>query len=108
MVFIFFGFACLAQEQGVTQDSLPTMYRVEGDSLFQPYIALNKVVLLNKLQFKDKEARRNYFILRRREHKVYPYAKMLSERLSTMNARLKTIKKRRYKKYSKNCIKILK
>ena len=42
----------------------------------------------------SKEDRRRYLILRRKTRKVYPYAKMASERLTSMNERLATIEKK--------------
>lgn len=77
-------------------------YIIEGDTIPREFIDLEEVVLLNKLEFNSKADRRRYLILRRKTRKVYPYAKLASERLTTMTERLKTIKKRRIrKKYTK-------
>jgi len=77
-------------------------YIVEGDTIAREAIDLDEVILLNKLEFNSKEDRRRYLILRRKTRKVYPYAKLASERLTTMSERLKTIdKKRERKKYTK-------
>ena len=87
----------------VRNDSTQTFYYIiQGDTIPREYIDLAEVVLLNKLEFNSKEDRRRYLILRRKTRKVYPYAKLASERLETMTERLKTIKKRRLrKKYTK-------
>jgi hypothetical protein len=77
-------------------------YVIEGDTIPREYIDLEEVVLLNKLKFNNKQDRRRYLILRRKTRKVYPYAKLASERLTTMTGRLKTItKKRDRRRYTK-------
>ncbi|WP_371812632.1 DUF4294 domain-containing protein [Aquimarina sp. U1-2] len=77
-------------------------YIVEGDTIPHEAIDLDEVVILGKLKFEDKLARRKYLILRRKTRKVYPYAKLASDRLSTLNKRLEEISaKRRKKKYIK-------
>ena len=85
------------------KDSIATFYYiVQGDTIPREYIGLEEVVLLNKLSFNNKVDRRRYLILRRKTRKVYPYAKLASERLLTMTSRLQTIKKKRQaKKYTK-------
>ena len=85
------------------KDSSEVMYYfVEGDSIAREIIDLDEVILLDKLQFKSTEDRRQYLILRRKTRKVYPYAKLAAERLTTMSERLKTIERkgdrRRYTK----------
>lgn len=77
-------------------------YIVEGDTIPHEAIDLDEVVILGKLNFKDKLARRKYLILRRKTRKVYPYAKLAADRLTTLNERLKSIDgKRDRKKYIK-------
>ena len=77
-------------------------YIIDGDSIPREFIDLAEVILLNKLEFTSKENRRRYFILRRKTRKVYPYAKLASERLTTMNERLESIENKRLrKKYTK-------
>lgn len=77
-------------------------YIVDGDTISREFINLDEVVLLNKLSFNSKEDRRRYLILRRKTRKVYPYAKLASERLTTMTERLNSIEsnrdRRRYTK----------
>ena len=83
-------------------DTTNYYYIIKGDSIPREFIDLEEVILLNKLQFTSKEDRRRYFILRRKTRKVYPYAKLASERLITMSERLKIIKRKRdKKKYTK-------
>ncbi|KZS41473.1 hypothetical protein AWE51_20890 [Aquimarina aggregata] len=77
-------------------------YIIEGDTIPHDAIDLDEVVILGKLKFDDKLARRKYLILRRKTRKVYPYAKLASERLITLNKRLEGINsKRSKKKYTK-------
>lgn len=91
------------EELKENSDSLTTFYYIiEGDSIPREFIDLDEVVLLNKLEFNSKEARRRYLILRRKTRKVYPYAKLASERLTTMTERLKTVQnKRDRRRYTK-------
>ncbi|MEL6812706.1 MAG: DUF4294 domain-containing protein [Bacteroidota bacterium] len=87
----------------VRNDSTQTFYYIiQGDTIPREFIDLEEVVLLNKLEFNSKEDRRRYLILRRKTRKVYPYAKLASERLVTMTERLQTIEKKRdRKRYTK-------
>lgn len=64
---------------------------IEGDTLPRQFIDLEEVYLLNNLKFDSTEERRAYLILRRRTRKVYPYAKLASERLYIMNTRLESL-----------------
>jgi hypothetical protein len=102
--YLYVGF-CLVMVGGFAQtvndyqekknDSSETFYYlIEGDSIPREFIDLDEVILLNKLEFNSKEDRRRYLILRRKTRKVYPYAKLASERLTTMTERLKTVKKK--------------
>ncbi|WP_026452163.1 DUF4294 domain-containing protein [Aequorivita capsosiphonis] len=77
-------------------DSSEVMYYIiAGDTIAREMIDLDEVILLDKLKFGSEQDRRRYIILRRKTRKVYPYAKMASERLTTMTERLKTLDKRR-------------
>lgn len=110
---ILFGLFCVISINGWAQKTSPLVemkndstesfyYIIEGDTIPREYIDLAEVVLLNKLEFNSKEDRRRYLILRRKTRKVYPYAKLAAERLTTMTERLKTLEKRRdRKKYTK-------
>lgn len=75
---------------------------IKGDTIAREVIALEEVVLLKKVKFDSKENRRRYLILRRKTRKVYPYAKLAAERLTTMNERLAAMKSDKDKRvYSK-------
>jgi hypothetical protein len=78
-----------------TEDSVNGFYYIiKGDTIPREYIGLDEVVLLNKLSFNSKEDRRRYLILRRKTRKVYPYAKLAAERLTTMSERLATLERK--------------
>lgn len=101
---IFLSQFSFAQEyEEVKVDSTDSFYYiVEGDTIPKEFIDLQEVILLNKLEFNSKLDRRRYLILRRKTRKVYPYAKLASERLLTMTERLSKIEsKRARKKYTK-------
>lgn len=75
---------------------------IEGDTVAREMIDLDEVLILGKLKFKSDIDRRKYLILRRKTRKVYPYAKLASERLLELQSRLDQIKsKRDRKKYTK-------
>ncbi|WP_423738261.1 DUF4294 domain-containing protein [Christiangramia salexigens] len=87
----------------VQHDTVEKKYMIiAGDSVPRETIDLEEVILLRKLKFDDINDRRRYLILRRKTRKVYPYAKLASERLVDLNSRLDQIKSRRArKKYTK-------
>lgn len=83
----------------IKNDTTEYIYMIiDGDTLPRQFIDLEEVYLLNKLKFNSAEERRNYLILRRRTRKVYPYAKLASERLSIMNERLEKLDSKREKR----------
>lgn len=86
-----------------TSDTIQYEYFiVEGDTVVREMIDLDEVLVLGKLKFKSDLERRKYLILRRKTRKVYPYAKLASERLLELQSRLDLIKtKRDKKKYTK-------
>ncbi|WP_276389848.1 DUF4294 domain-containing protein [Eudoraea chungangensis] len=92
-----------AQVEEMPMDSITEkMIIVEGDSIFQNYIPLNEVYIFGKLEFSSYQEKLRYYILRRKTLKVYPYAKLASERLEDLNDSLASIKsKRKRKKYTK-------
>lgn len=78
------------------------IYIVEGDTLANAYVDLREVVVLPNLKFNNYKEYLAYYKLRKRTLKVYPYAKMASERLIVLNKRLSNIKgKRAKKRYTK-------
>lgn len=89
----------LAQKEPVQQDSTAVEFIwVEGDSIPKTAISLNEVLLLQNLKFDSREERIKYLILKRKTIKVYPYAKLAAERLTTLNERLATLESKRAKR----------
>ncbi|WP_245766615.1 DUF4294 domain-containing protein [Pustulibacterium marinum] len=88
-----------AQEEGEEViDSTQIVDSPDVDNDYGPTFALDEVIIFDKLKFKSYAKKVDYYILRRKVHKVYPYAKLASERLLTMNKILDTISKKRVKK----------
>ncbi len=107
LIYILFliPFTTFSQIEGVEkeQDSIQHEYFiVEGDTIHKDAIDLDEVMLFNKLEFKDRQERIRYLILKRKTKKVYPYAKLAADRLVALQERLSTMKKKRHKrKYAK-------
>jgi hypothetical protein len=100
--------AVFAQVVPVKKDSTEMTYIIEGDSIPRSLIELREVIVLPRLSFSNNEERRQYLILKRRTHKVYPYAKLAAERLVTLQERLSTLEtKRKKKKYAKRVQKFI-
>jgi len=70
---------------------------VEGDTINYG-ISLNEVVVFQPLKFKNREEVKRYVLLRYRTLKVYPYAKLASDRLDTLTKRLEPIENKRKRK----------
>lgn len=96
--------ALFSQVKEVPLDSVAEkMIIVEGDSLFKQSIALDEVFLFSKLSFPTYKDKLRYYVLRRKTIKVYPYAKLASERLVELNDSLSKIKsKRKRKRYTRH------
>ncbi|MGB1270087.1 MAG: DUF4294 domain-containing protein [Flavobacteriaceae bacterium] len=95
----------VAQEDSLINiDSInKDVFLIKGDSLYNDAINLDDVMVLKKLKFSTSKERIKYLILRRKVRKVYPYAKMASEKLTDLNDSLKHIKgRRKQKKYTKH------
>ena len=110
ILFLLIGFSGICQKttskvipDSIETDTTETKYMlIAGDSVPREAIDLEEVILLRKLKFDDINERRRYLILRKKTRKVYPYAKLASERLVELNSRLDQIKSRRdRKKYTK-------
>ena len=91
-------------------DSLPKytdeyIFVKPGDSVV---IQLNEIALIPKPKFNSKEDIRYYLCFRKKVYKAYPFAKLASERLDSLNARLERIdskgKRRKYTKLVQNYI----
>tara|TARA_B110001454_G_scaffold209085_1_gene222217 strand:+ start:119 stop:808 length:690 start_codon:yes stop_codon:yes gene_type:complete len=77
-------------------------FLIKGDSIYDGAIGLDDVVMLKKIKFSNKKDRIKYLILRRKVRKVYPYAKIASDRLTDLQDSLvHIVSKRKQKKYTK-------
>jgi hypothetical protein len=101
LILLSFSFGYAQEEKEL--DSIEEYYvRFEGDSVLQSSIPLDEVYIFGKLEFANKKEKLRYYILRRKTFKVYPYAKLASERLVELNDSLTKIKKKRHqKRYTK-------
>lgn len=92
----------------LSQENADTYYKIEGDSIFSSHINLKEVTIYKPINLETNEDLVMYYTLKRKTLKVYPYAKMASERLTKLNSRLTKIKsKRKKKKYTRMLEKFL-
>ena len=98
VLFFLFFLSTTAFSQVVDSDSLVDYIKIQGDSVIRSSIGLDKVVLLPKKGFKNSNELQKYLILKRKTLKVYNYAVLASNRLTTLNERLAPVKRRRDKK----------
>ena len=78
-------------------DSLP-MVILPGEKTPKSHIGLDEVVVYQPIKLNSFEELKKYMLLRRRVIKVYPYAKLASERFTTLKQRLDHMDKRSQKK----------
>ena len=65
-------------------------------------IELDEVLILKNLNFQNRDDLIKYLILKRKTIKVFPYAKLAAERLTELNARLESLKRKSdRKRYTK-------
>ncbi len=114
--YVFPSFFILFTLQGVfSQESEPTdsiaqkQYIIlQGDNVPLTEIALDEVIVFDRLHFDSYEERVKYYRLQRKTLKVYPYAKLAAERLLVMNQRLTQITSKSKKRvYTKRCQKYI-
>ncbi|MGY5851505.1 DUF4294 domain-containing protein [Salegentibacter sp. F14] len=92
ILILLMGSGLMAQEDTTEVDTLQKRYMIIlGDTIPREAIDLDEVVILKDLRFDNLQERRRYLILRRKTRKVYPYAKLASERLVSLNSRLDEI-----------------
>lgn len=72
---------------------------VDGDTI--PIFVLDEVLLVDKPTFDSREARRRYYILKRKVMKVYPYAVIAGNKLDSLNLTLEGKSRRKRKKLIK-------
>ncbi len=97
-----FQYVLKNKDRGITQAII-----IDGDTV--PMIVLSDVLFIPTPIFNNEEARRRYYVLKRRVYKAYPWAVLAGTQLDTLNARLLRInKKKQRKKYIKEFEKYLK
>lgn len=98
-ILLCFPVLVFAQQMPVAQDTTAVeYYYIEGDSIPKAMIELDEVLILNKLNFASHEDKIKYLILKRKTLKVYPYAKLAADRLTALNERLASLKRKSDKK----------
>ena len=98
-IWLLFSVSLYSQVDPVKQDSTQVEYIIiEGDSIPRIAIDLDEIYVLPDLEFKNRDARIRYIILRRKTLKVYPYAKLAAERLEALTKRLNELERKRDKK----------
>lgn len=97
------GFLSWSQIATIINDTIDSPYlMIVGDTIIDSSINLSEVVLLPKLRLQSLDERRRYLILQRKTIKVYPYAKLASERLEKLNGRIAGLRsKRKQKQYAR-------
>ena len=83
---------------GLAQVPETPMLVFPGDSIPKEFVDLKEVIVYQPIQFANYEDLKRYALLRRRTLKVYPYASLASERLTTLRDRLNSIKSKSKKK----------
>lgn len=69
---------------------------IDGDTV--PVWILDEVLFISTPAFDSEEARRRYYILRRKVYKVYPYAVIAGDKLDSLEFRLSLLRRERDKK----------
>jgi len=74
----------------IVKDSTKMGYTIqENDSILSEPILLQEVIIHKEKL--DPEAKKHFLILRNRVYKVYPYAKIASERLSVLKRNMESL-----------------
>tara|TARA_B110000438_G_scaffold37003_1_gene36811 strand:- start:177 stop:764 length:588 start_codon:yes stop_codon:yes gene_type:complete len=98
--FLFFSFISFSQEN-VT---ISPFIVIDGETIFT-----SKIPQLDIIEFKDNNERRNFYKLKRRVLKVYPYALETKLKVDSLNHALDSIgKKRKKRRYTRSVTKVVK
>ena len=105
VIILLFSSSVFAQKDSIVQyasknrNNIMDAIIVDGDTI--PIFVLDEVLLVEKPTFNSNEARRRYFILKRKVMKVYPYAVIAGNKLDSLNLTLVDKSKRKRKKLIK-------
>lgn len=94
---LFFFLTFLSSSLLISQDN-DVLIMIEGDSIPTKSIGLEEITVFPPLVFKNYKEKVNYYTVKRKTLKVYPYAVLASERLDKLKNRLKLIDGRANKK----------
>lgn len=96
--FLFFLFISMsAKAQQIQKDTIKTVYNLEeNDTILSDTIQLEEIVVYK--QKLDPEAKKQFQLLRNRVYVTYPYAKLASERLMTLNRGMASLTNNKDKK----------
>lgn len=98
--FLFFSFISFSQDN-VT---ISPFIVIDGEIIFT-----SKIPQLDIIEFKDNNERRNFYKLKRRVLKVYPYALETKLKVDSLNHALDSIgKKRKKRRYARSVTKVVK
>ena len=86
--FIFLIFIFFSTNIVLSQDFSEKYYKFEGDSIYTSQIELDEITIYKPVKLESDKDLIMYYTLKRKTLKVYPYAKMASERLNKLNYRL--------------------
>ena len=97
----FFIISIVSFAQDVKKDSIKNeVFSIEDDTILGEPVLLEEVII--RKEKLDPEAKKQFLILQNRVYKVYPYAKIASERLIGLNRNMSKLKtNRERKKYFK-------
>tara|TARA_B100000900_G_scaffold356935_1_gene326964 strand:- start:265 stop:918 length:654 start_codon:yes stop_codon:yes gene_type:complete len=99
MKYYFFLFIFFFSNTLISQDLTEELdFLFPGDSIPTNSFMLDEVTVFQPLKFKNDDEIRKYVILRYRVKKVYPYAKLASERMNRIDTRVDSIKTKRKKR----------
>ncbi len=86
----------LVQYYSKKTKSLMDAIIVDGDTI--PIMVMDEILYVDRPSFDSDEARRRYYILKRKVLKVYPYAVIAGNKLDSLNLMLEDMRGRRRKK----------
>lgn len=107
-IFFFIGFVAFAQPTTPAGSDTMVKYRdihgkaildafvIDGDTI--PIMVLDEVLFINTPTFDSREAKRRYYILKRKVYKVYPYVVVAGNKRDSLNIELSKLKSKRKRK----------
>lgn len=108
ILILLFGFEAISQPTTPAGSDTMVKYRdihgkaildafiIDGDTI--PIMVLDEVLFINTPTFDSREAKRRYYILKRKVYKVYPYVVVAGNKRDSLNIELSKITSKRKKK----------